>query len=338
MKKKVCIINTGGTIGMKATEKGFAPEPGYMEEKIKELSELQDESMPEYDFIEYDPILDSTNISVQVWNKIGKDIERLYDQYHGFVILHGTDTMAYTASALAFMLDGLDKPVILTGAQIPISMIRSDGRDNIITSVLLASQYQIPEVCIYFGGMLLRGCRSTKTSADMLIAFESPNLEPLAKVGVQIHTNEKLMLPKGSELKLYPFEENQIAVLKIFPGIQIDIFKNIMTENLKGIVIEAFGTGNIPDNDHSMDEILKKAKEYGTLILVCTQCLKGSATIGRYETSQDLINAGAICGYDMTVEAAVTKLYYLFSRGYSMDRICALMEKSLRGELTNMDA
>src|SRR5665648_410137 len=279
-KKKIRLIYTGGTIGMTQTEFGYAPIPGYMEDSLKKLNELQMLSMPEYDFIEYAPLMDSSNITLDDWNKMGLDIYNNYKDYDGFVIMHGTDTMAYTASALSFMLEGLGKPVILTGSQIPFCEVRSDA-------------------------------------------------------GVNIVVNDKLLLKDGEEFRLCQFGDYQIAVLKIFPGIQYEIFENIMTDKLKGIVIEAFGAGNIPQNDDSMIKILQKAKASGIHIVVCTQCLKGSAEIGQYETSRELALAGAASGFDMTVEAAVTKLYYLLSKGYEGEEIRKLMETSIRGELTN---
>lgn len=338
MKKKICVIYTGGTIGMKDTEFGYAPVPGYMEKTLRGMQELQAPEVPEFDFIEYVPLLDSSNITVQNWNQIGTDIRKRYCDYDGFVVLHGTDTMAYTASALSFMLQGLSKPVIITGSQIPLCKVRSDARENLITSMIIAADYHIPEVCIYFAGRLLRGNRSTKVSSDMLIAFDSPNYGPLAEAGVNITVHEKRIREAGAEISFSPFEDAQIAVLKIFPGIQFEIFENIMTDKLKGIVIEAFGAGNIPQNDDSMIKLLQRAKENGTYIVVCTQCHKGAATIGQYETSRELAEAGAICGFDMTVEAAVTKLYYLLSRDYEAKEIRNLMESDIRGELTNKQA
>lgn len=333
MRKRVCIIYTGGTIGMARTEHGYAPQKAYIESALSEINELNSLDMPAFDLIEYDPLLDSSNISVKEWIKIAQDIEEKYEDYDGFVVLHGTDTMAYTASALSFMLEGLTKPVILTGSQIPLCEIRNDARDNLITALMIAGTYHIPEVCLYFGGKLLRGNRATKISADDLIAFDSPNYPALAEAGVRIVLNEKNIWKTGKGLKLSKFEEHQIAVLKIFPGIQFEVFENILTSNLKGIVFEAFGAGNIPENHGALLKILKKAQENGTIIVVCTQCLRGSAIIGEYETSLGFANAGAVSGYDMTVEAAVAKLYYLLSLGYDVDKIKKLMETNLRGEL-----
>jgi len=335
MKNKICIIHTGGTIGMISTQKGYAPQKGFIQTALSKIDELNSAEMPLYDLVEYDPLLDSTNISVTVWMKIAQDIEKRYDKYVGFVILHGTDTMAYTASALSYILDGLSKPVILTGSQIPLSELRNDGRDNLITAMLIAANHKIPEVCLYFASKLLRGNRATKISSEDVIAFDSPNYPPLAKIGVNINLNLKNIRKAGNELKVRTFDKHQIAVLKIFPGIQPQVFENIMTSDLKGFVIEAFGSGNIPEMDGVLKKILNKAMENDTVIVVCTQCLRGSAIIGQYESSHGLTKAGAVSGFDMTIEAAVTKLDYLLSLNCGTDTVKKLMETNLRGELEN---
>lgn len=317
------------------TENGYAPFRGNMAQLLAGIAELRSEGMPEYTLHEYDPLLDSSSISLDEWIKIARDIHENYDKYDGFVVLHGTDTMAYTASALSFMLEGLQKPVILTGSQIPFCEIRNDARDNLITAMILAAQYHIPEVCLYFGNTLLRGNRATKVSANDLSAFESPNYPALGYAGVDITVNEGSCAGERQEdLSLFEFKDQQIAILKIFPGIQPEIFESIMTGNLKGLVVEAFGAGNIPSIGGRLTAIFKKAAANGTVIVVCTQCLRGSAEIGEYEASKGLADAGAVSGFDMTAEAAVTKLYYLLSKGYETEEVKRLMQKNLRGEMT----
>ena len=269
------------------------------------------------------------------WNHIAAVIAAHYDDYDGFVVLHGTDTMAYTASALSFMLENLSKPVVLTGSQIPIGAARSDARENLITSLLIAGEGAVPEVCLYFAGQLLRGNRATKLSSDELRAFDSPNFPALAAAGVDIRYRAELIRPAGEALRVTALRDDlPIAVLKIFPGIQFKLFEGIMTEQLRGLVLEAFGVGNLPQYDAELLPLIRKAAANGTVITVCTQCLRGSVRLGAYETSSALRAAGALSGYDMTVEAAVTKLRYLFSKGCDSAEIRRLMETDLRGELT----
>ena len=332
---KVLIINTGGTIGMAQTPNGYSPVPGYFRSELERIQELEHENMPKWDMVEMSPILDSSNITVNEWNKIGELIRNNYEAYCGFVIIHGTDTMAYTASALSFMLKNLDKPVVLTGAQIPLCELRSDGRDNLITSLVIASEAVVKEVCLYFGGKLLRGNRATKFSADKLIAFRSYNFPYLAEADISIKYNRGLLRKTtGEPFELQKLDNVPIGVLKIFPGIQFGLFESMIAEKLKGMVFETFGSGNVPGNGGELIPIIKNSLNHGTVIVVCSQCPQGTVSLGTYETSSGLKNAGAVCGSDLTTEAAVTKLYYLFSCGYSAEEVKRYMETDIAGELT----
>ncbi len=332
---KILIINTGGTISMVESDKGYVPDGARFRERLSRMDQLREENMPQWELTETEPLLDSSNMTVSDWNRIGRLIANKYDEYDGFVILHGTDTMAYTASALSFMLEGLAKPVILTGSQIPLCKIRSDGRDNLINALLIAAEGRVREVCIFFGGRLLRGNRATKYSADELIAFVSPNYPALAETGINVVYNEPALLKApGKPFRLQPLDEIPIGVIKVFPGIQFSLFEQILTEKLKGIVIETFGAGNIPQGGSELLPLVKKALANNTVITVCSQCPQGTVSLGTYETSSGLSKAGAVSGRDLTTEAAVAKLYYLFSKGYGAEEIKRLMEIPLCGEET----
>lgn len=336
-KKHICILHTGGTIGMVRSQQGYLPKSGYLETALSAIPDLMAESMPRYTFVEMNPLLDSSDMAVNDWNKIGEEIAKRYEDFDGFVVLHGTDTMAYTAAALSFMLNNLNKPVVLTGSQIPLCEVRSDGVDNIVTSLIIAGDARVREVCLYFGGRLLRGNRATKMSADGLLAFDSPNCPRLAEAGISIRYLPVPPPPKsdeGAPLTLCKFADVPIGVLKVFPGISFPIFDKLMTEKLRGIVLETFGAGNIPGEGDSLLPIIRKAFNAGSVVAVCSQCPQGTVSLGTYATSSPLKDAGAVSGFDMTTEAAVAKLYYLFSQDFSKEEIKRLMEENLRGELT----
>ena len=332
---RILIIHTGGTIGMTRTADGYKPDGEYFRKAILHMDSLKAQGMPMWDLIECDPLLDSSRMSVKEWNGMARLISDNYDGYDGFVILHGTDTMAYSASALSFMLENLNKPVVLTGSQIPLCETRSDGRDNMITSMMIAGEGKVCEVCIYFGGLLIRGNRAIKYSAQDMQAFISPNYPVLANAEISITYNESALLKQNDRpFHLRTFEDVPIGVIRVFPGIRFDLFESILTEKLKGVVVETFGSGNVPDDNGDLIKLLQKAKEKGIIIVVCSQCPKGTVDMSAYEAGSALRKAGAISGKDMTTETAVTKLYYLFNKCDSTQQIKKLMEKDLCGELT----
>lgn len=334
-KKKIAILYTGGTIGMERSENGYMPSPNSLQKALNAIPDLHHPEMPEWALLEFSPLLDSSDIAVNEWNKIGSAVSNLYDLYDGFVILHGTDTMAYSASALSFMLDGLGKPVIFTGSQIPLCELRSDGRDNIVNSLIIAASDKVHEVCIYFNGVLLRGNRSTKRSSDHLLAFDSPNYPHLAEAGIRLQYRDSVLRRRGSGPLIFrPFSEVPIGVIKVFPGIQFELFESIMTDKLKGVVLETFGAGNIPSYGGNLLPIIEKAYRSGTIVTVCSQCMQGTVSLGAYASSKALHDIGAVNGKDMTTEAALAKLYYLFSLGLAKDEIKEQMPKDLRGELS----
>lgn len=335
MNSRILIIYTGGTIGMDRSENGYAPKSGFLTELLKQIPSLYDDSMPKWDLYEMDPLLDSSNMTVLEWNLIGNIIEENYEKYDGFVILHGTDTMAYTASALSFSLENLKKPVIITGSQIPLFEVRNDGLDNLLTSMMIAGEGKVKEVALCFANELYRGNRATKLSATDLHAFGSPNYPPLAKIGTKISYNE--MIPErrnDNDFRVQQLKKIPIGIIKVFPGIQFELFEEIMSESLKGIVLETFGAGNIPGSADAILPIVRKAHENGTVLVICSQCLQGSVSLGTYETSAALKAAGAVCAYDMTTEAAVAKLYYLFSCGLDAEKVKEKMEEDLAGEIS----
>jgi L-asparaginase len=335
MKKHVYIVYTGGTIGMTRTENGYVPTPCYLEQQMQKISELKSDLMPDYDIHEYDPLLDSANMTPDKWVSIAKDIANNYHKYDGFVVLHGTDTMAYAASALSFMLKGLDKPVIITGSQIPICEIRNDARGNLITAIMIAGNYKIPEVCLYFGDKLFRGNRTIKVSADQLDAFDSPNYPPLGTVGVDIKINWDRILPKKNRsIQVCEFSRHSIGTLRLFPGISAEVVENFLQSPLQGLVLETYGVGNIPDQDRKLVNILRKASERGIVIVACSQCLRGTVDLGAYAAGSVLQKSGVISGYDMTTEAALTKMFYLFSQGLPVDDVRKMMQENICGEIT----
>lgn len=333
-KKKICILYTGGTIGMVRTENGFAPRHGTFAAELDAIRDLSSPDMPDWELVEFDPLLDSSNITYVQWNQIAAAIESRYDDYDGFVVLHGTDTMAYSASALSFMLEGLSKPVIFTGSQIPLCELRSDGKDNLITSVLIASQDIVREVALFFGNELMRGNRCTKYSADRLIAFSSPNYVELAKAGIDIKYRSKAFLDADPDqpLTVRYLKDTRLGVIKVFPGIKFDLFTPIVND-LQGLVLETFGAGNIPNYDRALSDLIDEAARKGTIVVVCTQCPQGSVHLGTYEAGSKLVEAGAVSGFNMTTEAAVAKLSYLLSQDLTTAQIRELMETDLRGEL-----
>ena len=333
--KKVLIIHTGGTIGMKKTDNGYAPVAGFLREALEGIPDLKKAGMPSWELLELPSILDSSNVGVREWNEIAKMIYDSYGDYDGYVILHGTDTMAYTASALSFILENNDKPIILTGSQIPLCELRSDGVDNIVTSLIIAAEGVVREICLFFGSRLLRGNRATKMSADGLRAFDSPNYPHLADVGISIRYNRSAIAkPLGKKIKYNPFSDVPIGVIKVFPGVQFALFEPIMTDKLSGIVLEGFGTGNIPDRKGELLPIVKRAFDAGVVVVVCSQCPQGAVSLGAYETSTPLKRAGAISGSDMTTEAAVAKLYHLRSSNVPDEQIQSFMLRNISGELT----
>ena len=337
-RKKVLIINTGGTIGMVRTDNGYAPQKGALTGELRQLRDLSSPDMPEWDLVEYDPLLDSTNIRYEQWNLIADTIAEKYSAYDGFVVLHGTDTLAYSASALSFMLEGLGKPVIFTGSQIPLCELRSDGKDNLITSMIIAAEGIVSEVCLYFGNTLLRGNRSMKYSSDGMMAFTSPNYPELARAGIEIEYVYPLMKrpeqDRSAGLRVSKMKECRLGVIKVFPGIRFDLFAPVVHENLDGLILETFGKGNIPEYDGALISLISDACRRGTTVVVCTQCPQGTVSLGTYEAGSALLEAGAVNGRNMTTEAAVTKLSWLISRGLPHDEIHRLMETDLRGELT----
>lgn len=335
MDKSILIINTGGTISSIRTNTGLQPKQGYVSHALSNMPSLFHHSMPHFDIYEYSPLLDSSNMTVNEWNQIGQDISDNYDKYDGFVVLHGTDTMAYTASALSFMLEDLSKPVILTGSQIPLSEVRNDAYDNILTSLYLCAHHPINEVCVYFNQKLLRGNRAQKVSAQHFDAFDSPNYPHLASIGIDIRIKEAMILAKRpKQFRLQTINPHFIANFRIFPGFSNQVLEFLLQQPLKGLILETYGAGNAQNNNPQFLQSLKSACDKGIIIINCTQCPTGYVSMDKYATGNTLKKAGLVSGHDMTPEAAHCKLLYLLSLSIDNQSIKEGMGKNLVGELT----
>jgi len=336
----ILVIYTGGTIGMIKDEETGSLIPFNFEDIYEQVPILKKFDY-KLDFHCFDPILDSSNIAPDNWVKIAEVIEANYEDYDGFVILHGSDTMAYTASALSFMLENLNKPVIITGSQLPLGVLRTDGRDNFITAIEIAATKIedtpiIPEVCIYFENKLMRGNRTIKYNAENFNAFVSGNIPELAKVGVYIRFNHnEILKPNFKKLKVHKKLNTNVGVLRIFPGITESFMKAVLkAPDLKAIVIETFGSGNAPTYPWFIN-LLKETIQRGVIVLNITQCISGAVDQGKYETSEKLKKLGIVSGKDMTTETALAKLMYLLGRYSNQKAIIELLQRSLHGELTN---
>lgn len=332
------MIYTGGTIGMKAGSDGIL-QPFDFSQILSEVPELGKFAC-RIDYKVFDPLIDSSDVEPSLWSRLAEMIRDAYDDYDGFVVLHGTDTMAYSASALSFMLENLSKPVIFTGSQLPVGVPRTDGKENLVSAVEIASARRsdggamVCEVAIYFGSKLLRANRAVKVNSESFEAFDSPNLEPLAVAGINIRYNDRLLLPAPEEsLKVHTELDTRVSILKIHPGITPALVRDVLLgKETKAVIIETYGAGNAPSKPWFLD-IIREASQSGKILVNVTQCLAGEVNMDIYHTGQCMKRCGVVSGFDSTTEAMLAKLFYLLGRGYDADEIKRLLSVSLRGEL-----
>lgn len=354
----ILIIYTGGTIGMRENHETHALEAfdwNHLQSSVPELEQFDFA----IDAITLGEPIDSSDMEPHDWVRMAETIEENYDRYDGFVLLHGTDTMAFTASALSFMLENLAKPVIITGSQLPIGQLRTDGKENLLTSIEIAAARtvkgapMVPEVCIFFENELMRGNRTTKINAEGFNAFRSYNYPPLAKAGIHIdYKRDRILYPadrsenvrtnlfhtmygrRHEGLFVHKVMDNRIAILTLFPGISQEVVDAVFsTPGLRGVILQTFGSGNAPQKPWFIQR-LKNLREKGIVMVNITQCHYGTVEMGRYETSLQLLQAGVINGYDSTLECVVTKLMFLLGADYTPEQLLLLMNTSIAGEIT----
>lgn len=336
----ILIIYTGGTIGMKQNPETGALSPFNFDQIEQEVPELRKFGF-DLNTFSFDPPIDSSDITPDFWVNLAKLIDENYKKYDGFVILHGTDTMSFTASALSFMLEGLDKPVVLTGSQLPIGMLRTDGKENLISAVEIAAAQQngqpmVPEVSIFFENRLYRGNRTTKHNAEHFNAFRSDNYPFLAEAGISIKYNFPFIhyFTGKQELRVHTKLDSSIGVIKLFPGITPQIVKStVNTPGTKAIILETFGSGNSLSKQWFLD-IISDAVKNNIVILNVTQCKAGSVNMDKYENGLKLKNIGVVSGYDITFEAAIAKLMFLMGKGFYGEMLAKELTKSISGEIT----
>ena len=341
-KSAILLIYTGGTIGMKVDPAVRALRPFNFSQILEEVPELGKFAY-RIDSYTFSPLIDSSDVEPSMWYELANLIDERYDEYDGFVVLHGTDTMGYSASALSFMIEGLTKPVIFTGSQLPIGTPRTDGKENLISAGEIAAAKDseghalVPEVCIYFDNILMRGNRATKINSDHFRAFRSPNFPPLAEAGISIKYNTSLIRrPDSWDAKpvFHKILDTRVSILKMHPGITPQIVHTILCgEDTRAVIIETYGAGNAPSKEWFL-EIVKEASGRGKILLNVTQCLAGSVNMDIYATGKCLKESGVTNGYDSTTESALGKLFHLMGRHSSNDTVKTELERDLRGEIS----
>ena len=335
MRKHIYIAYTGGTIGMKPSKQGYVPAAGFLADTLKNMPEFHRSEMPLFTLHEYDNLIDSSDMNPSDWQRIADDIANNYHKYDGFIILHGTDTMAYTASALSFMLEDLSKPVIVTGSQIPLAELRSDGQVNLLNALYVAANYPIAEVGLFFNNRLLRGNRSRKVDADGFSAFDSPNFPPLLEAGINIRVKAGTLATQSTHtLTVSSVKAQPIGMVSLYPGIAPEVIKNTLQQPVNALILLSYGVGNAPQNPELIAQ-LKYAKTREIPVLNCTQCMRGRVNMGGYATGHGLQEVGVLSGSDMTPEAALAKLHYLLSKGLTYQDISEKLTQNLRGELSD---
>ena len=341
-KSSILLIYTGGTIGMKVDPTLQALTPFDFKQILEEVPELRKFAY-RIDSWTFDPLIDSSDVEPSLWIALAELIEEKYEDYDGFVILHGTDTMAYSASALSFMIENLSKPVIFTGSQLPIGMPRTDGKENLISAVEIAAAKDaeghalVPEVCICFDNILMRGNRTCKMNSDNFRAFRSENLPPLAEAGIHIRYNTGIIRRPSSWEKAPIFRkclDTRVSILKMHPGITPQIVRDIMcSKDTRAVIIETYGAGNAPSKDWFL-KIIQEASAMGKIILNVTQCIAGSVNMDIYATGKCLKDAGVVSGYDSTTESALAKLFCLLGTYQDNEQVKKFLEENLRGEIS----